>query len=827
MSQPESSPEGTGKPTPSNIPKPLRSVEYDLTEPRPNPAALYHCGLNSIGKSCAVGPTPSGRCCQEQWIVQCGDQSCAKTCDGAGKCEVGQLKHTGCEEDRQDYLPCIPIKNSWHSRNILSVNLAILAGGILLVCMAVPNNESIFVPGELSTSHAQILGSLNGEGRCSTCHPNSHSSPTAATQEQLCMNCHQSHMKDAVHGFPHDLSAEQFTQWNSLRTGIQSDIRDSSDYRSLLASGTSDQHWQGIHTQCSDCHQEHHGDSRSLKSITDARCQSCHQQQFASFSQGHPEFRQLPSIRPRRIAFDHVAHLEKHFPQNNSVFECSACHQTSGSPKSEVIRTVSFQLACASCHDKPLRAASTDGWALLQLPSLNARDIPIGGPNLVDWPVAAQYGYDGPITLPMRLLLSGEPTVAEAMAAFPKGDLSQVRPEDTAQQAAARTIAVALRQLLSETAEHGQLAWQRRLTELATRALRRELDGAERELIQSMVTGLPPDLFRHAESLWFDGRAEVASNPAWMLPASLISLQDNGLSDDGLLVGSDDSTDDLLGSSSDLLDSPPGDLLSGEDVDDLLRGSSTEGLSPTPIEDTAAQALPLPPESPHSSLDTQPNPSQGVHSKRAEKRLVAVQQLSQGGWFLDDQLLAIRYMPRGHADPVVSAWIQFAMLVVPSRNQGVAHNALIDPYEQVSGGQHSIWSGDQAAMGQCTECHLLPNPGVHSVSPDDWKSLKPEQGRRFTRFDHRPHLTVAGSIQCQTCHRMNTAREQRYAKVKQLMEFKSPGERGECRAQAEAFFLEEFHSIEKAQCSSCHRPGGAPEGCTQCHNYHLDTIPTE
>lgn len=769
------------------------SAERDVTQPRPNPAAAYHCGLNAIGKHCALGPTPSGRCCQEQWVVQCGDSACTKACQGIDHCQVGQLKHTGCEEERRDYLPCIPIKNSWYSRNNLAVNLAILSSGILLVCMAMPNNEVIFHPGELSHSHSQILGSVAGAARCSTCHPNSHGWSSNITQEQLCMNCHQSHMKDAIHGFPHDLPVEQFARLISNKASRLGDSSFEGGDTNSIASRTEDAHWRGIHTRCSQCHQEHHGDSRSLKAITDAKCQSCHEQQFKSFSHGHPEFTQLLSSNSRRIAFDHLAHWEVHFPKNNSNFDCVQCHQVDGKKGTEIVGNVGFQQACAACHEGPLRASGAEGWALIQLPSLNPEDLQIGGPGLVHWPSAARYGYDGQVTIAMQLLLTSDAEVAKAIAMFPEGDLSRVQADNPLQQAAARTIAIAVRQLLLETAEKGQAAWQRRLTELARNTLDRELEPTEIQLIQSMVSGLPPDLFRLVEDKWFSGRDGVVSYVDSPIAASLVSSQEQRRSNDSLL---DDSSDSLL---------------DDEEANELLRGSSTQGLQSNSL----GKSLPSLAQSGSS------DPIEPPANENRRKQRIGLQQLGQGGWYLDPRTYSIRYMLQGHADPVIASWIQFAALIESSQRPSAGSQ---DTQRTTQG--FIDWHHLQMTVGQCTECHLLPNAEKNTLSPSDWASVKRNQGKRFTHFDHRPHLTLAGNTNCQTCHRIDKDREQRYATIQQQLIAASPADRDRCFELARGHFRGEFHTIEKAQCSSCHRPGGAPEGCTQCHHYHVDSVGT-
>ncbi len=441
-------------------------LDRDVNQPRPNPLSPYQCGFNDIGVRCVPGPTPDGQCCQAGRAPhESSEHKCENVCQGCpheSACSIAGKK--ACSEQQvEQFQTCIPVKSHWHSRNILALNLAILAGGILLVCMAVPSREQFFVPGSLSRSHSQILENTLISDRCSLCHPSAHGNQSAsATQDQLCMKCHTSHMPDAIKGSPHDLTADQLTKLVSVR----SDKSPASSLQSTLATELTS-------TKCAQCHTEHHGAGFDLKSLTDARCQSCHAEQFKSFSVNHPEFSNFPKQVSRRIAFDHRAHLEKYYAQKNASFDCKGCHELDTENPVNIRRTASFQQACASCHQEPLSSSINDGWAVLQLPSLNDTDLKAVGQELNNWPAGALYGYDGKITLPMRLLLSADPSVATALTQFPDGDLSKVRPRDAGQQAAARDIARGLRQLFRETAKSGQEAWKNRLTLVATKALGR------------------------------------------------------------------------------------------------------------------------------------------------------------------------------------------------------------------------------------------------------------------------------------------------------------------------------------------------------------------
>lgn len=790
----------------------------DVSQPRPNPSAAYLCGLARTGKSCTLGPSVWGKCCQDQWVTKCGDSTCSKVCAGASHCEVSQLKNTGCQEDRQDGLPCTPVKNPWHSRNTLAMNLALLTAGSLILCMILLPNEEFFAPGQLSSSHAQILVGSLGTDRCAACHPSAHGA-TASTQEQLCQNCHQPHLPNALAGNPHDLMPWQFPE-------------------PVISPDEQRQRWTFVSktdgTKCAQCHQEHHGHGHDLKAISDQRCQSCHQAQFASFSHGHPEFTSFPSSHKRRIAFDHVAHQQKHFAQKNTIFECKSCHEVDPGDQSGISRSVSFERACQSCHDQPLRASTTDGWAILQLPSLNVSDAANTHPSLVQWPAGARYGFDGPLTFPMRLLLSADPMASEALRNFPSSDLSRVQSDNPAQVAAVHTIALAMRQLFQDTAFQGQAAWHSRLESVAVKRLGRELQHKERQLITVMLSGLPIDLFKQIESQWFGNKKAIVQVNDRLIPTRLVATQD-------LLLDDDDSN-------------------KAESADDLLRSSSTKGLTydRTPAttvdadRDTAqtkrqepAPAINITPEvtTPSSQELAQEDnlllsddddetilkqemdeahseqllPQTPVDPQRLAK-FTAATQLAGGGWYLDSQLYSLKYMPRGHADQVVAAWIQFAALLQTNQrtaDQQPEHAALL------GGALLPEFSPGADVTRACRECHLPHETSVDIASTEYWQSWQGDGLKQFTKFDHRPHLTLASTADCRHCHQLNPQRQEDYAVALQNYRQDSNRDQKKFVASYSQCFSQEFTAIEKSQCSACHQAGGASQSCTQCHNYHV------
>jgi len=760
----------------------------DVTTPRPNANSRWRCGLEPLGIACSAGPTDKGLCCQTEARKSCDaagtetEHDCMQACSGAATCDISKLRPESRRLTNDSLGPCIPTRATWFSREVIALNTAILVGGILLCCMALPQREAIFVPGPLSKKHAQILGNQLVSDRCSQCHPNSHVNlqassdangagehlKQAVTQDDLCIQCHQVDLKDAVHRSPHDLTKAQL---NSLRAELISEAKWVSSRNS---------HAEHRPTQCATCHNEHQGSAHDLQAITDQRCQACHQTQFASFGNGHPEFENFPLRTERRIAFDHRAHSEKHFAQKSETFDCKRCHLDPSHPgeAGPVSRTVGFDKACAQCHAQPLEAAISDGWALIQIPSIEPQDILRPDLKLEAWPRAAQFGYDGPLTLPMRILLTADAQVAEAFTRVPaSGQLADIDPRKPEQVAAAQTIAGGVRRLLAEIAAEGQAAWHRRLTTVAVNHVQRELTRNEQELIQRMTAGLPPDLFRQIEREWFQAPSNLAADGRGLSPpARSVSYQDDLLADD-LLV------DDVLLAADELLDG-------GESLD---RERATPTLN-------------------RANINPQP---------KSFAKLNGLKHVLQGGWYLDEDLLAVRYRPSGHADPLLAAWTEYTVLLAARRAASSAPHGLTE-------------RSSQLIPGDCTGCHLISDAAHMPVSTSSlsspWNSIQRSSTlRTFTKFDHQPHLTLPLIRECRYCHVLNssnkalgetasTAEQPLSSSVSQHKNFPL----AELPALSLAHHLHlEFKPMEKSQCTACHRPNSAGDGCTQCHNYHV------
>ncbi|MCH8084687.1 MAG: hypothetical protein IH885_10670 [Myxococcales bacterium] len=141
---------------------------------------------------------------------------------------------------------------------------------------------------------------------------------------------------------------------------------------------------------CAGCHVEHRGRNVELATLSDGQCQVCHSFAFASFGEGHPEFRDYPFDRPTTIRFSHRTHELKHFSTGNRAgFDCLSCHTPSRDTASIGLR--GYDASCDECHAEDvsgeLLRSGSRGIALLRLPSVDlaAFDDPERHP-LGDWP---------------------------------------------------------------------------------------------------------------------------------------------------------------------------------------------------------------------------------------------------------------------------------------------------------------------------------------------------------------------------------------------------------------------------------------------------------
>lgn len=710
---------------------------------------------------------------------------CGNSPTGA-PCPLGPIRGRCSQSHSDPNLVCKPLRTlDWWSGSI-QVSVTLVA--LIVVSLAWSNlgSKQTLAPGPLSRSHAQLLISvqsgidgshgIDSASRCASCHPGNDMTASPTKQSDLCLKCHVQEMPDAVHGSPHDLHGKSLAELvaNGDRLGTKSN---GSQWL-----GRSPIEWKENATECSQCHREHQGSSHDLKEMTSTRCQACHREQFHSFSTDHPEFKNYPYGRAKSIAFDHVKHRDLHFSKKAANFDCKTCHVQSDrvGVVGQVFRSVSFEQACASCHTEPIKSAIQEGLIVLQIPSLNRKELISNGTDIGNWPTQASQLTDGTIPPIMRMLIESEPGGQALLDALPaSGRLVELDAKDEQARATLVKLSIMTKQLMQKLANEGQRGFRssvERLVSTSGPLLAKDINTQQNPWLDRFANGVPPDLFRAAWNEWFENGSTVTlvtQNPLQSL--SPVRLSTSLRRDD----------DDLLGKSS--------NLNSGDDS--LLLNDPSNHL------DSQGQKDP---------------PSERFKDSRAWD------QLAFGGWMIDRRQMAIVYVPSGHADGWLSRWIELEEMR-PSEN--------LLPHE---GGQNKI-----AMAKQCRQCHSLQAALQHDepLRHDNWTSsfrqanqsplsqvkfasaegsntcwksksraanLKP-----ITKFDHTPHLTLPKISDCRSCHQLESVKTgvSKVLITKNLLSFDEPHG--------------EFVPMQKAQCAGCHQPSAAGESCTQCHNYHV------
>ncbi len=791
--------------------------------PYRHPKQNYRCGLSAIGQPCEHGPV-HGRC---------------------GKAAASENGVSDNATDLSDH--CRPIRTLVWWKRTVSMVASLVTAAILGILLFSPRPSILVAPGGLSSHHAQILAKhgLNDSQRCAACHPNSKPGEESLklTQSELCLSCHQRELPRAIAGSPHDLPTESLAvltrdaivrQGASNPSGLQrlvsfrlsadsslslpSSMGVDSDHSSLA---TNDSRPIPSHaprtvssphltkTECSQCHREHQGADASLEAITSQRCQACHVQRFNSFGDGHPEFTSYPTPTTTRIAFDHSKHQQEYFSKKQASFDCKECHLRSDEqgPLGSVFRSVSFERACSKCHETSLNAALEDGIAWIQLPSFHVEKWKGAHVEIGAWPESASLIDDGSLHPWTRILLASDPEFADVLSNWPISlRISDLKVDNAEDRARVAAITNAYRRLIDTIAKGGQKALAERMAS-GLDSYRKSHNFPEAAMavwIDQVVAKIPPDLFRLASQEWFgietpsDSKlgnafpkthaAKLASTtsrpfaPIRQPPANQDA--DDLLSSDSLLATPESTfrkggVDDPKSNEGDLLDQDPtgSDLLGGNSL--LEKGLGGELLPQTSKEKVA-------------------------------KHLPARDRLASGGWMLDNERLAIVYVPTGHADPWISRWIEL---------EGV--------HDAVAGDEDSHASRRTDLTQQCRQCHPQPKPFLETepLTPGGeesldrgWRSLAHAAGNRpFTRFNHFPHLDIPALSDCKSCHRMlpQPMREPAVAR------YVSTGEKKD--VVAHRFSDSHFEAMRKEACADCHHRKAAGDQCTKCHNYHVQT----
>lgn len=727
--------------------------------------------------------------------------------------------------------------------------------GLAMIALTGGDRDALLSPGSLTFQHSVV-------GGCAGCHQGFDDGPVGwvmtafgkapeGHDDAACHTCHDlGQHAELPHSRPPSVTAALTDAARVHRK--DHDTETPFEFRVsgwLFADGAAPAETVG----CATCHREHQGVQADLTKMPEGACQTCHTAQFASFANGHPEFdRPLFNRRPR-IAFDHAAHLDRHFGADESAGKapetCTVCHLPSDDGRAML--TASFETMCASCHQADIAGAGSIGPAglsFLAVPGLDLRELQARGVNIGAWPEWSEE----PINPFMTRLLAGDTAVAAALDRLEGLDLLDLRDATPEEIRAVATMAVAVKRLIGDLLANGVQAAETRLA-----------DGSA-DRTGALLGHLPMEVLAAAAEDWFPALASELARPFPELPDTIPGPSTTGAvtpsptaapDQSAILTAPSDSQSDILAGptgdqsdilapvpdqsdilavpsgdlapatdqsdilapvpdqsdslatpsldQSDILAAPSGDLAPAIDQSDILALPSADGLTTFQAPQVPGNEALAPPP---AMAPTPPITQAAVASPpmRIELNVSPEDWMRAGGWYRGE--FALRYRPAGHEDPFMRAWIDIAA----AKPQTDGGNGLLSVFN------------DPQVPGTCLRCHSIDRTqdgaaagtGTVNWSPMDYD---PEI-RQFVRFAHAPHFSlIAESGGCQTCHAVIrpggpggvTAFQQQYL-----------------QGDPKTGVIAGFSQPTVATCSACHAPGRAGDTCTQCHAYHVGTFPT-
>ena len=467
----------------------FRSSEYN------RPHSEWTCGKVESGAPCPLGPSAMGVCRVEKEcrpIKRGGRWVCTRDELGGGPCDNGPSSSGSCSRVAEK---CTPARSVRANRGAFAFSSMTLVAGLLVLNFGGPWKNDVLAPGPLTSAHGQIL---NGSDRCAACHPAAKSrfsnwvtatfrneDPFGTSQTESCLKCHEKTIVRETALAAHSIDPQKMTEITTQHLASAKRLEPRAIPSHLVSN-----------ISCNTCHREHHG-NENLAAMTSKQCQTCHQNQFHSFNDGHPDFDGWPYAHQRNIAFDHANHLGKYFAQSKETFRCKDCHEI----EQGVITTVaSFEKTCAACHDDFLN--QVESLAFLSLPMIDPAAFAKAGLTVGDWPADAVGDFDGKLPIFTRVLLLADDQARSAMRRLGEDfDFFDVSLTETKQLEDAAQLAWSLKTLVYDLSVDGQAAIEQRFETL----LGRELTTTE---LKSIVGQLSPSVFRTAQERWFPNLAK-------------------------------------------------------------------------------------------------------------------------------------------------------------------------------------------------------------------------------------------------------------------------------------------------------------------------------
>ena len=368
--------------------------------------------------------------------------------------------------------------------------LAAAFGSVAFFCLLLltPLGPRASMPGPLSSSHAAL-----GDD-CGACHVLSdnatqgllHGLRTTEVdleQSQQCLTCHEF----GEHALaPHNWSAGELAEAN----GSPGALGMPSGMENGLA--------------CATCHQEHRGAEHRISRLANDRCQACHAESFEGF-EDHPPFSEYPP-RTGSIVFDHVSHVLRHFPQEESngssaaPNSCNTCHSVGSGGQRMLLRD--YEASCAACHAEDITGqvqAEGLGIDFLTLPALDTYTLEEQGIAIGYWPADSMI-TETPVTPFVTLLLSADAAHARDLGALEDVDLLDLSEADEETLASVGRLAWGIKQLYGEIASGGHGAVLKRLA---------VLDGetSSTRMASELLQLFPEDVVRSSLELWLPNLA--------------------------------------------------------------------------------------------------------------------------------------------------------------------------------------------------------------------------------------------------------------------------------------------------------------------------------
>ncbi|OUS27002.1 hypothetical protein A9Q99_17500 [Gammaproteobacteria bacterium 45_16_T64] len=707
----------------------------------------------------------------QPWVCGNTGNECSQGPDNRGNCP--------CVDS-----PCTPVRSVKSRKRVATLWLVSLFVGILVLFFSTSNLLEMLSPGPLSISHAEVAG-------CQDCH-NAAGEPISGwlhkaltlnsnNDDQQCLECHAlgSNAFEA-----HSTNEGNFSSINFDKI-TQQQQWGSADWKIELAGKLNTLRKPSKEsTSCSSCHREHKGKFHPINNFDAQRCHTCHQKKFDAIEESHPEYSNYPSDKPTQIHFDHSAHLENYFYEDE-YFDlapegCKQCHETDQT--GEWMLSNSFEDTCSGCHlDQILggNRGSAKGLAVLTIPELDIAGIEKAGFSIGDWPKWA----DGEMAPIMKMLLHGHvdnpahvnPLAVDTITLYDLTDASQQDIENVAR------LAWDIKELFYDIQRGGTGALLERLDD----AFGKRLD---QPTLNRLIASLPRDTLINNQKQWFPHLAEEVMNfrrnkreippstvdkntaPGNYVESDNIVAADTSTNDiDTGLIDIDDESGDIL--DDDSLDGGnlDDDILGGDDADDDILNDDLSDDDLSDEEDNGNKAV--------ASDDVD------LNAQNSEDWA------SSGGWYRDGS--SIRYRPIDHADPFFTTW-----LAVSSYADNQLHQEI---FESLT---------DKQSVGGCTKCHSLADMSDHSAGKQvHWQSFEPEDiTTDFNRFSHVSHFSLMTDDGCASCHILNEGAESELADTLN----QTP--------KIEQSFL----SMTRQTCTQCHQQGRAPANCLTCHQYHAE-----